>query len=245
MPIVISPEGKYRHEIKLLLQKADYVTARSRLSAVMKRDEHSGGEYFIRSLYFDDIRNSSYHEKLAGVFHRKKFRMRTYNMSDELIKLEIKEKRGDRIKKTDVSVSRECAEKLIGGDCSGLYSLDSPVAADYLHEWTAKGLRPSVVVDYQREAYVDPIGNVRITFDKGLRTGISGADIFSGDLLTVPIFPRGEIILEVKYDELIPLHLSQLVSSVHGAKLAVSKFALCREAVNRYKPFTLSIGGKV
>ncbi|MCD7771605.1 MAG: polyphosphate polymerase domain-containing protein [Oscillospiraceae bacterium] len=235
--------GKYRHEIKLLMSKAEYVTARTRISAIMKRDSHSlkNGDYFIRSLYFDDIYKSSYWDKIAGVSHRKKFRIRTYNFSQDVIRLECKEKNGDRIRKTGTDITFDCARALINGDNSLLKPDDSFVTAEFLSLWGGKGLRPSVVVDYVREAYVEPIGNVRITFDKALRAGLSSVDMFDEDLLTVPIYPDCMVIMEVKYDDFIPKHLSMLVSGVGGEKIAVSKFTTCRDAVNSYKPQAISL----
>lgn len=235
--------GKYRHEIKLLLSKAEYVAARTRISAIMRRDEHSlrNGDYFIRSLYFDDIYHSSYWDKIAGVSHRKKFRIRTYNFSQDVIRLECKEKNGDRIRKTGTDISLDCAKALINGDCSLLKADESFVAAEFRSLRGGKGLKPSVVVDYVREAYVERTGNVRITFDKALRAAISGVDIFDEDLLTVPVYPNGMVIMEVKYDDFIPKHLSMLVSSVHGEKIAVSKFTTCRDVLDKYKPQTISL----
>lgn len=240
--------GKYRHEIKLLLSKAEYVTARTRISALMKPDSHSlrNGNYFIRSLYFDDIYHSSYWDKIAGVTHRKKFRIRTYNFSRDVIRLERKEKNGDRIRKTGTGISLDCAKALIAGDCSLLKPDDSFTAAEFLALWGGKGLRPSVVVDYTREAYVEPVGNVRITFDKALRAGIAGAggscvDMFDEELLTVPVYTNGMVIMEVKYDDFIPKALSMLVSSVGGEKIAVSKFTSCRDVLDNYKPQTIGL----
>ncbi|MCD7823964.1 MAG: polyphosphate polymerase domain-containing protein [Oscillospiraceae bacterium] len=235
--------GKYRHEIKLLLTKAEYVTARTRISALMKPDSHSikNGDYFIRSLYFDDINHSSYWDKIAGVSHRKKFRIRTYNFSEDVIKLECKEKNGDRIRKESVSISSDCARALIAGDNSLLEPDSSFVTAEFLALWGGKGLRPSVVVDYTREAYVEPIGNVRITFDKALRAGVSGVDMFERELLTVPVYPNGMVIMEVKYDDFIPKHLSMLVSSVGGEKIAVSKFTTCRDVLDNFKPQAIGL----
>jgi hypothetical protein len=39
-------------------------------------------------------------------------------------------------------------------------------------------LKPKTIVDYTREAYVYPVGNVRITFDKSIRTGIYSKNLF-------------------------------------------------------------------
>lgn len=230
--------GGFRHEIKLLLTPADYRIMRSRLSSVMEKDRNAAesGDYFIRSLYLDDVMRTAYFEKLSGVADRKKYRVRIYNLSDSAIKLECKEKRGDRIKKRGIAVSRECADKISIGDFSGLYESNEPLSKEILSKAAGRGLRPSVVVDYDREAYVHPAGNVRLTFDKALHAGISGTDIFDGNLLTVPVFPDGSVIFEVKYDGFIPKYLAEIVSSAHGSRLALSKFCLCRDALAKFKP---------
>ncbi len=209
----------------------------ARLSSLLGRDENAGadGEYFIRSLYFDDASRTAYYEKLSGVADRKKYRIRIYNHSDSVIKLECKEKRGDRIKKRAVSVTREQADGMVNGDFSSLYGSEDPLCKEVLALAKGRGLAPSVVVDYDREAYVHPIGNVRLTFDKALHAGISGADIFDSELLTVPVFPDGTVIFEIKYDELLPVHIRDLVSAAHGSRIALSKFCLCRDALSLLK----------
>ncbi len=209
----------------------------ARLSSLLMRDENAGtdGEYFIRSLYFDDASHTAYREKLSGVADRKKYRMRIYNHSDSVIKLECKEKRGDRIKKRAVSVTRSAADGMTLGDFSQLYNSDDPLCKEVLSLAKGRGLAPSVVVDYDREAYVHPVGNVRLTFDKALYAGISGADIFNKELVTVPIFPDGSVIFEIKYDELLPTYIRDLVSTAHGVRIALSKFCLCRDALTLFK----------
>ena len=74
----------FRHEIKLLLSPAEAAVLRTKLAALLPLDPNSGekGEYFIRSLYFDDLSKTSYFEKLAGVSDRKKYRLRVYIMAD-------------------------------------------------------------------------------------------------------------------------------------------------------------------
>ena len=227
----------FRHEIKLLLSYADYLALRPVLRGLLPLDPNTGeaGEYFIRSLYFDDASRTSYREKLAGVADRKKYRLRIYDCSDKIIKLECKEKKGDRIRKRSVSVSRECADKLCRGDFSGLWDNPDPLCQEVLSLANGRGLAPSVVVDYDREAYLHPVSNVRLTFDKALHAGMESANIFDPKLMSVPVFPDGSIIFEVKYDDILPAHLQGIVSSTGGAKLALSKFTLCRDELTKLK----------
>ena len=228
----------FRHEIKLLLEYPDYCALRTRLRAATEPDPNAGsdGDYFIRSLYFDDLSRSSYFEKLAGVPDRKKYRLRIYGLSDSVIKLECKEKRGVLIRKRSLNTDRAAAERLISGDFSPLLDTDDPLAKEILALHSGKGLKPSVVVDYDREAYVYPVSNVRLTFDKALHAGLSDPGIFDPGLLTVPVFGGERVIFEVKYDDVLPKHLQLLIADSHGARLALSKFTLCKDTLSRFKP---------
>ena len=64
--------GTYRNEYKYLIGAASAELIRHRLGALIDRDSHANanGDYFIRSVYFDDDGLSAYHDKLAGVSHR-------------------------------------------------------------------------------------------------------------------------------------------------------------------------------
>lgn len=235
----LAPKQKrYRHEIKLLLSYADYLVMSKRLKALLMPDEYAGddGEYFIRSLYLDDVSHSAYWEKLSGAADRKKYRIRIYDCSDSIIKLECKEKRGSRICKRSASISRECFESILNGDFSPLADYDNELCHEVLTTAKAKGLRPSIVVDYDREAYVHPVSNVRLTFDKALHAGVESADIFDKDMMTLPVYPDESVIFEVKYDTVLPKFLADIVSNTHGSKLALSKFCLCRDQLTAYKP---------
>lgn len=230
--------SNYRHEIKLLISEAEAASLRSRLGAVLEKDPHAGpsGEYFIRSLYFDDLEKRSYFEKLAGTPDRKKYRLRIYGLSGEVIKLECKEKRGSMIRKRSATVGRETAEALCRGDFSPLEGSDDPLVNEIFTLSRKRGLSPSVVVDYDREAYVHPLSNLRLTFDKALHAGIEGSDIFDGGLFTVPVFEDGGIIFEIKYDEILPKFVQELLADARGQRLALSKFTLCVDRLKSFKP---------
>jgi len=220
-----------RHEIKLLIPYADYIALSRRLSVILEKDKFTkeNGDYFIRSLYLDDIYNSSYVEKIAGTDNRCKYRIRIYNCSDDVIKLEKKEKFGARIKKTSCSITREMYDELMAGNPAPLLETGEPLAKEVYTMVRARKLAPSVIVDYDREAYVHPLSNTRLTFDKSLHSGVSGFDIFDKDAVTLPIFPNGSVIFEVKYDTYLPAHLAAIISSARGLKLSLSKFCMCRE----------------
>lgn len=82
-----------RHEWKHRISRADLLTLRQRLGILMDPDPHAkNGSYFVRSLYFDSPDNKALLEKLDGVSHREKFRIRYYDLDTTVIHLEKKTK---------------------------------------------------------------------------------------------------------------------------------------------------------
>ena len=224
-----------RHELKYHITPAELSVLRSVLTPVMQLDPNGNenNEYHIRSLYFDTINDDALEEKIAGVGNRKKYRMRIYNFSDRVIKLECKSKYGDLISKQSVSIPRELADQLIAGDPDGLQRMRHPLLHDVYREMRTRLLRPVVIVDYVREAYIHPAQDVRITFDKMLRTGLYSSDMFNPMLPTFPVFDDPVEILEVKYNEFLPTYIQSLISGVTAQRSAVSKYTWCRRYENK------------
>ena len=215
-----------RHELKYLITPAELSVLRGVLKPITQFDPNGdeNNEYIIRSLYFDTINDDALMEKIAGVGNRKKYRIRIYNFSDRVIKLECKSKYGDLISKQSVSIPRDLAEQLIAGDPEGLQRMRHPLLHDVYREMRTRLLRPAVIVDYVREAYLHPAQEVRITFDKQLRTGLYSTDIFNPSLPTYPVFDDPVEVLEVKSDEFLPAHLQTVLSGITAQRSAVSKY---------------------
>ena len=224
-----------RHELKYLITPAELSVLRGVLKPVMQLDPNGdeNNEYIIRSLYFDTINDDALEEKIAGVGNRKKYRIRIYNFSDKVIKLECKSKYGDLISKQSVSIPRDLAEQLIAGDPEGLQRMRHPLLHDMYREMRTRLLRPAVIVDYIREAYIHPAEEVRITFDKQLRTGLFSKDLFNPNLPTYPVFDDPVEVLEVKYDEFLPTYIQAILSGVTAQRSAVSKYCWCRRYENK------------
>ena len=224
-----------RHELKYLITPAELSVLRGVLKPITQFDPNGdeNNEYIIRSLYFDTINDDALMEKIAGVGNRKKYRIRIYNFSDRVIKLECKSKYGDLISKQSVSIPRDLAEQLIAGDPEGLQRMRHPLLHDVYREMRTRLLRPAVIVDYVREAYLHPAQEVRITFDKQLRTGLYSTDIFNPSLPTYPVFDDPVEVLEVKSDEFLPAHVQTVLSGITAQRSAVSKYTWCRRYENK------------
>ena len=165
---------------------------------------------------------------MDGVQDRQKYRIRIYNLKDSPIHLENKMKFSQMTAKASCALSRDLTDDILSGDWTRIPLGESPVLDGFYAQMRAKVLRPVVIVDYFREAYVYPVGNVRITFDKDLHTGLFSHDLFSGRSAPVPVLEPGQMILEVKYDNILPPHIQGILNTVNGQRSAISKYSLCR-----------------
>ncbi len=227
-----SKASNYRHELKYYLNQGDYTLLSQKLRLAMEKDEYAkltGGEYFIRSLYFDDSNDTAFREKLDGIDNRDKFRIRIYNMQDDVIKLECKHKKDGFIQKQSVGLSRAECDKLLLGDHRFLMSRPEPFAQRMFAEFATKRLRPVVIADYTREAYVFPLQDVRVTFDKGIRTGYRNVDLFNANIPTYPVIDGYDMVMEVKYGLYIPSYIRSLLQVDAQVRSAISKYCLCRK----------------
>lgn len=221
-----------RHELKFFINEMQYLVLSGVLDKTLQRDPFGDemNEYHIRSLYFDTVYNSALFDKIDGNQNRDKYRIRIYNFSDRTIKMECKTKMGSLISKRSISIPRSLCEQLMAGDPSGLETTRSGLLNDVYREMTVNLLRPVVIVDYVREAYLHPAEEVRITFDKQLRSGLNSRDLFNRWLPTIPPLDNNEIILEVKYNRVLPPYIRDLLCTYcpNALNSAISKYTLCR-----------------
>lgn len=186
------------------------------------------GRYKIKSLYFDNAYDDALKEKYDGISDREKFRIRLYNDDDSFIRLEKKLKHNGLNEKTSARLTREQVEALLKGDYDWLKSFDKEIYADFYYNLRVKGLRPKTIVQYIREPYVYRYGNVRVTIDSDVRTGLNSVDLFDKELLTVPVLESGKSILEIKYDEYLPDIIKTLTQIGARERTQASKYAACR-----------------
>lgn len=220
----------YRHELKFLLSRIEYEQLRRLLSALLVRDAYMGAgeDYYIRSLYFDTLENKDYYDKLIGEVKRKKLRLRIYDTSAESAKLEIKNKENDYSIKETVSISRSDAMQLAVGNYAVLTEYDNEIAKKAYFNLTAYGYQPKIIVDYEREAYMLPVENVRLTFDKNVRA-FKGNGLFDKENVFVGVLAPEYVILEVKYDKYLPDYVKHLLFSCNMQRMSISKYCMARE----------------
>ena len=219
----------FRHEWKHEVNAGDALALHERLSAIMSHDSHAhaDGTYRIRSLYFDTFQDTALRDKLAGVSRREKFRIRYYDDDLSYINLEKKEKINNLCLKTKAHLSARQAQAIVDGDTDWLICSSNPLLQELYCKMHIQGLRPKTIVDYTREAFVFPAGNVRVTIDSDIRTGVrSTAFLDQG----CPTIAAGDapIVLEVKWDEFLPSHIRDAVQLPQRRTAAFSKYAASR-----------------
>lgn len=219
---------QYRHEWKHEVNLSDRVAIRQRLRAVCRPDGHAvDGKYRIRSLYFDNLADKALREKLDGVNRREKFRLRYYNFDPTLIHLEKKSKLDGLGTKAVAELSAAEAQTIVDGGLSWMPDSGRPLAQELYHKMRTQGLRPRTIVDYTREPFVYGPGNVRVTLDYDIRTGLQCTDFLNPNCVTIP---AGEpvTILEVKWDAFLPDIIRDAVQLEGRRPEAFSKYAQCR-----------------
>lgn len=218
----------YRHELKFLCSVGQKAMLRPRLMGLMKPDTHAGpsGQYRVRSLYFDSG-HSGYLANENGDEPREKYRIRIYNGSSDQIRLERKEKRRGLTRKVSCALSREQCLCLMNGEAPPLNAQAPWLLKNLCALIAAGGMAPTVIVEYDRTPYVYPLGNVRVTFDENICASDRVSAFLESELPRRPILPAGRLVMEVKYDELLPDYIHQILQMENLHRTAFSKFYLC------------------
>jgi hypothetical protein len=221
---------KYRHELKFKISNAAAEVLKQKLSLIMGFDSNAyyeDGSYLIKSLYFDDLNSKSYYEKMDGVLYRKKYRIRIYNDDDSFIRLEKKMKHNNMTAKEQMLISKDIYCKILNGNYDEIHNAEG-LLLEFLNDAKTKGLIPSIIVGYHRIAFIYPISDVRITFDSNIESGLYNYDLFDSNMPTYRVDEKGKIVLEVKFNEVLPLHIANILNDIPSCREAVSKFAICR-----------------
>ena len=223
--------AKPRHELKFIISTQSAELLKKRLMPFMKVDSYanSNNEYIIKSLYFDDIYNTAYYEKLDGLEKREKYRIRIYNNDDSLIKLEKKAKNRDISFKTQTTITKKEYNLYINNKYPSIDTIDNELIKEFVSKQILKQIKPSIIVEYNRCALTYPIEDVRITFDSRIKSKKYNKDLFDNNSLSYDVLNKDEVVLEVKYNDFLPNHLKEILMTDPKIKIAISKFALCCE----------------
>ena len=210
---------------------------KSRLEKVRELDSHTppGGRYIIHSLYFDDYKDTSVYTTDSGLSNRFKWRIRYYGNDLNYIVLEKKEKKDSRCHKKSCKITVDEYNSIVSGGILDLvYDTDKDLVKELAVDMLTHDYRPKVIVDYERVAYVEEITNVRITFDMRISASYELDKFLKGEYLSFYILPSGINVLEVKFDEILPSHIRNIVESFGFKQTSFSKYYYGRKIIDSY-----------
>ena len=224
-------EKHYRHELKFDIPYSEYLAMRGRLKKIMKPDPHAdqNGMYRIRSIYFDNFEDKALKEKIDGVSKREKFRIRYYNDDMSFITLEKKMKVDNLCLKYDAPITEEELRDILNGNISFMRGHPEELVRELYAKMNFQRLKPKVLVSYNREPYIFPPGNVRVTFDSAIRTSHFSTDLINADQRDISATDTPQdMLLEVKYDAFLPEIIQDLIQVNNLRQQAFSKYGVCR-----------------
>ncbi len=236
----VQSSGAWRYELKYLVGRESRAGLLHDLAALSEADRHAGldGSYRVRTLYLDSPDAACYHDKIDGVPDRFRLRVRGYFVGDRLVstvKFEIKERRGERMRKHVVAVPEEGYRELSSVLRSFRFPrnewLHLPVLARFFRLKQVQAFRPVLVVEYVRRAFLPRThSGCRITFDETLEAW-SATELLhrksSGGGLLRPY--RG--IFEIKTPGTIPAWVAELIRKYRLGRQAASKYAMAAESL--------------
>jgi CheY-like chemotaxis protein len=87
-------------------------------------------------------------------------------------------------------------------------------------------LRPKVIVEYTRTPFIYKAGNVRVTLDCNIRSGVFSTDLFN----PASLVHTGDMdVLEVKYDRFLPDIVKMAIYPIGHDRESMSKYEVCRK----------------
>ncbi|MFH0874133.1 MAG: polyphosphate polymerase domain-containing protein [Candidatus Komeilibacteria bacterium] len=252
MDSIIPPNHFRRYEFKYQLPRGTAEKIMPELRDYMVWDPFSElcptKDYLISSLYLDNIGKACYFEKLAGLNYRKKLRLRFYEptISDTTpIYLEIKRRLGMVILKDRLRLTADEARGLLKRrGYQALQQRLKPEQRAVLEEfvWLKEynSMQPELIVSYRRKALQGKVlKDFRVTFDSDI-CAASARDLDSTRTAMKPLYP-GLIILEVKYNNIVPAWFYAIIQKYKLTALPYSKYCYSVErtqAVNRLETYS-------
>ncbi|MBE0639453.1 MAG: polyphosphate polymerase domain-containing protein [Bacteroidales bacterium] len=240
-----------RYEFKYFVPNSKMDMLRSMISPFMKYDKFAekmpDHQYTVRSIYFDTPEYNCYFEKLEGIKHRKKFRLRGYNLPGEdnvKVFFEIKRKYEDPIMKNRAPAEYEKALSMFNGGSVNDYLPDKtkyPLAEDnlkrFFYHFHSDHLRPIITVIYEREAFIGLHDEgIRVTFDKNLRSVAfpSIDELYNEERVRRSL--KDKFILEVKFNDHYPAWMKSIIGTLGLKRQSASKYVISIKTHNFVKP---------
>jgi hypothetical protein len=239
-----------RRELKFIIRTDQMQPFIDDIMPFLNRDSYTGKASFYRnnSLYYDTVDYQAYWQKLEGLKHRRKLRIRIYG--DHVLKpddecfVEIKERIEAAVRKRRIIVPYKDAKLLCStGDINAslVSEEDQAVVDEIAHLVLLFRLQPACLLRYDRTAFnghpnYDP--SLRITLDTNCRARIHDIDFSSSTPEEMKFFLSPQLcILEIKADDRVPYWLVQALHRHQFMLRKISKYCAALENIKVHLPY--------
>ena len=211
-----------RYELKYILDHNQVEYMKEALKGHMEIDKY--GLSSIQSLYYDTPDFRLIRTSLEKPQFKEKIRLRSYglNKPGKPVYLELKRKAYKIVYKRRVQTTPEDVEKFFNKEAN--IFADGQIAREicYFRDYY-KNLIPACLIIYDRIAYFEPDGDLRLTIDHNPRYRLDNLNLNSS-LEGISLLPEGGAILEIKVQEAMPLWLTAILDKGHIYKGTFSKY---------------------
>ena len=208
-----------RYELKYILNRQQTEFFKEALQGHMVLDQY--GRTSIASLYYDTPDYRLIRTSVEKPPFKEKIRLRSYGLAtnDSPVFLELKRKAYGIVYKRRVI---PLVEKFFAGSgdvCApGQINREITYFRDYYSV-----LVPACLIIYDREAYFEPGGDLRVTLDFNPRYRSERLDL-TVSMDGVSLLPEGSAILEIKVQQAEPLWLTSILDRGKIRKTSFSKY---------------------
>ena len=210
-----------RYEMKYIMDPDQTEHLVRNLEGRMCPDEY--GLSSIASLYYDTPDSRLIRTSLEKPAFKEKLRLRSYGLADagSPVYLEIKRKYDGIVYKRRVCTTIPGAARFMAGEDvlgDGQIARELEYFRDYYRE-----LVPKCLIIYDREAFYEPGGDLRLTIDRAPRYRTEELSL-SRSLKGTPLLEEGKSILEIKVQGAMPLWLTSILCEGRIYQSSFSKY---------------------
>lgn len=226
-----------RHELKYILTKEQTQALKERLVGFMQVDKY--GLTSIASLYYDTTDFRIIRASIEKPEYKEKIRLRSYGLAKKgsTVFLELKRKAYGIVYKRRISTTEEDAVKFLNYE--GDICADGQIAKEisYFRSYYEK-LVPTCLIIYDRLAYFEANGDLRLTIDSNPRYRTTKLNL-STSMEGTSLLPEGYSILEIKVQDSMPLWLTRILSEEKIYNSNYSKYGAAYK--NNYREFEMEV----
>lgn len=211
-----------RYELKYLLDPRQTSFLRERIKEHMEIDQY--GKTTIASLYYDTPTYQLIRMSVEKPDFKEKIRLRSYGLATEEspVFLELKRKAYGIVYKRRVQTTVPSVRRFFSGEgepcASGQINKEITVFREHY-----KTLVPACLIVYDRTAYWEPGGDMRLTIDESPRYRVTDLTL-TKSMDGISLLDEGWTILEIKAQEAVPLWLTTILSAGKITKGSFSKY---------------------